>query len=246
MDVQGLMTDVVFGLCKPIFAYENKKRVLVGSCSFLKLGDEGFLITARHVLETRGDGPLFVGTRKGPLSLVRGYYKSHLSPVADDKFDIAVYPLIEDDLERLEDDALFIVKDMIIDTTLSQHPACVLGYPSSKNKGLFAKDEPILVQTHGIQTNVVEASAVLLQRHGANAEANFFLNFSRPDGEPQLFSPKGMSGGLVIGGHSASSSKVLGMPIELSKDGKLILCTHYKVIYNTVERLQSKVGRVDK
>ncbi|MGC5702656.1 hypothetical protein J4P02_20855 [Pseudomonas sp. NFXW11] len=244
MDIK--VADVAFALCKPIFAERNKKQVQVGSCSFLEMGGESFLITARHVLETKGDKALYVGTRKGGLSLHRGYYKSALTDVKGDKFDIAIYPLGAADLEQLAGDALFIDREMIVETTLPTMPALVLGYPSSKNKGPFARDEPVRVEVHGIHTEVVETSPEYRQAHGATAEANFFLNYSRPKGEPQLFSPVGMSGGLVVGAQPSQKPKVLGMPIEKSKDGKRILCTHYRFIYNSVERILLRATRPDK
>lgn len=120
-------------MCKPVLIEQNRKTIQTGSCSFLLLGGEHFLITARHVLESHGSGPYFVGTRQGRFYLDRGHYKSSLCPQRDDKHDIAIYPLNDEDLEKLQGTG-FITRDMVCTTTFPESPALVIGYPNSKNK----------------------------------------------------------------------------------------------------------------
>ncbi|WP_109374596.1 hypothetical protein [Pseudomonas aeruginosa] len=236
--------DPAFAVCKPVLIEQNRKTIQTGSCSFLLLGGEHFLITARHVLESHGSGPYFVGTRQGRFYLDRGHYKSSLCPQRDDKHDIAIYPLNDEDLEKLQGTG-FITRDMVCTTTFPESPALVIGYPNSKNKKI-PPGSPARVEVHGIATQTLSVPTETARRYGTGNEANFFVHYGREDKKaPQLMSPTGMSGGIVmiqLGGKAL----VAGIPIEYHKNMNFILCTHYNLVCNSVERLIGNPERPDK
>ena len=104
----------------------------------------------------------------------------------------------------------------------------LIGYPTSKNKKNHACGEVIRSEVHWVQTSVTPNPA-------RGDHHCFDVSYDKLG----IFSPKGMSGGLIasVSDGEAYRLRVKGMPIEYHKESKTVKCISYKVIANSIQRV---------
>lgn len=219
--VLDALAELTFSVVKPVYTYRNLKRIHVGTGALFQIQGRHFLVTAAHVLDERQSGPLYLQD----LPLQSGYWYGRGA-------DFAVYPLSDSDRTAL-DGGNFIMEDAIRDAPVEVDSACqVIGYPASKNKNFSNAETVIRPEIHMIHTSVAPV-------HPEDDAHHFRVRYAK-----KLFSPKGMSGGLVVTHGRAHSPRmeVIGLPVEVHTRHDVhtgeanIKCVRFTTILNTIRR----------
>jgi len=115
----------------PIYAAGPRSApYLHGSGTLLQVADARFIVTAKHVAEDLGDGfKLGFGNSlvSGPLTRLRRGW------AAPDPHDVAVFPLVEEQIARLEGMTFLRLDEIDVTTTQSDDPGgwySLFGFPS--------------------------------------------------------------------------------------------------------------------
>ncbi|PMR74055.1 hypothetical protein [Billgrantia endophytica] len=214
------LASLIFYFLKPIYAFEHRKRIHIGTCVLFEISGKHFLITAAHVLAQRSAIQLYLQN----LPLRGGYWTAtHQDP------DFAVYEMSYEEINALSD-CKFFSETLIDGPPIKQGKACqLLGYPVSKNKNFINSDEEVCPEIRLVETRVATSD-----NSNINCEYYFWVEYQK-----NLFSPQGMSGGLIatLDISQVPRLQILGMPIEYDKRKTAIKCVRYQLIVNSVQRI---------
>jgi hypothetical protein len=205
---------LTFSFLKPIYTFENKKRIHIGTSTLFSINQENFLVTAAHVLEERKRAQLFLQD----LPLNGGFWTTNLNSA-----DFALYQISPVEMKSLRN-CTFLSENLIDDSLIEPGMPCqLLGYPASKNKNFSNASSAISPEIHQVNTRVASPNKTDGQHH-------FRIEYSK-----KIFSPKGMSGGLVVSfvTNNVPSLKILGMPTEHENNLSTIKCISYRTIVSS-------------
>jgi len=190
----------------PLFHINDQgRREVVGSGTFVNLGDKKILITARHVISQYPFDQIFIPRRtsKG-LEHVFGTCKASLYPpfLDDDSIDIAYFELDDIRLSKIETEYSFLPMEYI---DFKHAPSdefiyCAAGFPHRKAK--FKK--AYIGDVSLIQENIFNpGSKKWAYKDGFNTDDHIIMDYSRKMLNEITFdlvkTPKieGMSGGSL-------------------------------------------------
>lgn len=217
--VLDALAELTFSVVKPVYTYRNLKRIHVGTGALFQIQGRHFLVTAAHVLDERQSGPLYLQD----LPLQSGYWSGNGA-------DVAIYPLSDSDRAALGG-GNFIMEDAIKAASAEVDVSChVIGYPASKNKNFSNAATIIRPEIHMIQTSMAPVQPEDDAHH-------FRVRYAR-----NMFSPVGMSGGLVVtyGRVDSPRMEVIGLPIEVHTRELNIKCVRFTTILNSIRRALDK------
>jgi hypothetical protein len=227
----------------------------IGTCIFLDIDKNKYLLTAAHVIDENQHTSLYVGGDK-KLVLIEGDFTSTEKPGDDrnkDHYDFA-YLLLKDGLLKKLGNIDFFNETAISenreDTTGRLYLA--LGYPVSKNK----KSDPSakMVQPHYLKySSTIKTNTVLCQKLGISGKDHLFLGhdskYSR-DSEGTIvntIAPKGISGGALVDmgniarpeqlkDNIACKGRLAGLLIENHKEHKSTVAVKISLIIEAIKR----------
>lgn len=229
---------------RPIYVNDGNDPDQEGSCTFLTVDKQDYLVTCAHVIDVSSkETTLFVG--QGKLHGITAHFSVTKSPTGkrdDDYIDFAFAPV---------DDTWRKMGIVPLTETEMKHPKahfyCAYGYPNSSNgkKSINFHGHKITPTARSFISIPVTDPAVL-NAAGINEHQHLPL-FRDPKGYngDVPFEPKGMSGGAIFAMHDLSNVEMLAglKPARISaaalithknKAQKLLVGTSLSVIVETI------------
>jgi hypothetical protein len=190
---------------QPIYGTKNRSPAHVGSCFFLRVGAQRYVVTAAHVVDESENSTLYLPL--GPrLVAIGGAFACTNVPVggrADDHYDFA-YALANDEYFNDPERATCIDETEISlnRVAVPSHAYMVIGYPRSQNKKFYRAKKsitPKIWHYYGTGRDVPE----LYRRLKLSGEDHISIKYEEQSrtAEGELvnsISARGMSGGPLI------------------------------------------------
>lgn len=244
---------------RPIYGANNRSNPLpelIGSCVFLRVGNDHYLVTAAHVVDDADETTLYVAAGEELLPIV-GHIHVTAAPNGDrykDHADFAFMRLGTEILNCMTD--LKFLRD--VDASLNRADTTkrsylVLGYPRSLNKKISATERVVRPKPWHYQ-NVGEApDSKTLEAIGCNLEHHLFLKYDKNVGNYDgkvidAIYPKGASGGALIDlgvptpdsfhPEATCGGRLAGLFIERKSNEKLLVCINIQIILDAIRKTQ--------
>jgi hypothetical protein len=234
---------------RPLYAGEYPRGI--GSCFFLKVASENFLITAAHVLDEHASSPLYVG---GTRDLVpfEGTYRSTKPPHGkareDDHYDFAWKRLTDEFIGKLGSVPYLPESELSFGQTDIAERVCVaMGFPASRNKRPVNEH---LVPQFSTYCSMQRKVPDLLKRFNLTEEDHITIDqrAKSRDGRGvvgKTINPHGVSGGPLFdfgkAAHPLNLSpdrkpvgKLIGVVIEGYPQDKVLLCVKMSVVIDKI------------
>lgn len=242
---------------QPIYGTKNGSPAHVGTCFFLRVGTQRYVVTAAHVVDESENSTLYlpVGPR---LVAIAGAFACTKIPVggrAADHYDFA-YAAADDEYFSDPDRATCIDESDISLNRVSveTHAYMVIGYPRSQNKKFDTAKKsitPKILHYYGTGRRVPE----LYQRLKLSGEDHISIKYEdqsrTAEGEwvNSIF-PRGMSGGPLIdlgaqtpptdhATTTAFNGRLSGIFLECHEDANILLSVKVNPM---VEKIRAGTG----
>ena len=227
---------------RPIYLQNSPDQFeLLGSSVLIRIASQSFLITAAHVMDIAKEKPLFITGTDSLINPEAQFYSTR-KPLSgdrkDDKLDLAVVPLDEDIVNKLEHSCLFLGLDGI-DTAERSEPHSyyiTIGYPGTKQPKQKGNQLDYIPMTLG----TIEVSVGKYQHYGINPNTNLLLRFNKKKVHSKLRletapNPHGMSGGGVWRVDSPSDcARLVAIQHEYLDREHLILATKIGLCFDVI------------
>ena len=242
---------------RPIYgSTENENPIHIGTCTFLKLNNKHYLITAAHVLDENTNTTLYIA---GEKSLVKLEGNANQTTKIDnerenDHYDIAWMELSEETKKSIGK-VSFIGEENIIyrDVKTEGRLYVALGYPNSKNKKVNNISKSIKPKIWRYSSTVKE-NKELCEELKISGEHHYFLDYNSKysrDSEGNKMSsmkPIGMSGGALIDmcslinlekykQGSENNGFLAAILIENQKKYKSMVCVRLSLILDQIKNM---------
>jgi hypothetical protein len=210
---------------KPIYganAGDPPMPILIGTCMFIKVGGEPFMVTAAHVTDNHHVSTLYVGASSS-LQKIEGEFWQTKVPAGgrdDDKLDFAFWRLPDDVVATLSDVVFIEESDLSLNRgTMEGRQFLVLGYPIRRNRKIRSRGHHVRSRAWTYQSSHFDLDDGSLKRMGCSRQDHLFLKYDNRAGDykggtDNVISPRGASGGALVD---------LGLP-SLEKLGKETQC----------------------
>lgn len=251
---------------RPIYgvnARSTPSPVPIGSCIFLKVENDRYLVTAAHVVDDAKVTTLYVGVGQVLLE-VEGAFHVTVAPNGyrdKDHADFAFVRLGAEVLNRMPD-VNFVrhveCSENRADSTKRSY--LVVGYPASINKKISATERVVRPKAWHYQNVGVAPDSKTLEAIGCNLGQHLFLKHDKKvsnyKGEVSTAgSPVGASGGALIdlGVPTPDSlhpeapriGRLAGLFIERKSNERLLVCVKIQVILNEIRKTQEAGSSAD-
>lgn len=245
---------------RPIYGTDERSvpnPVPVGTCMFLKVGGEHFMITAAHVMDNNSVSTLYLGAGNSLLP-INGYFWATAAPDGDrkrDKLDFAFWRLTPDVVENIPDVAFIDELDLSQNRgTMGGRQFLAMGYPVSRNKKISAKDRRALAKAWTYQASHFDPDDDSLLRMGFSRTQHLFLEYNGRTGNYEgavdnAINPLGASGGALLDlglpsladlpRYAPCVGRLAGLFIERNKHAKVLAFLKIGVI---VEQIRASLG----
>lgn len=197
------------GSVRPIYGTNERglpAPVSIGTCIFMRVGGEHFLVTAAHVMDNHSASPLYVAAGNS-LQAIEGEFWETVAPDDDrekDKLDFAFWRLSSDFVKRIND-VVFIDESEVSHNrgTMEGRQFLAMGYPISRNKAIDMRKRHIRAQVWTYQASCFDPDNSSLLRMGFSRELHLFLKYDDREkdykgGVENAINPRGASGGALI------------------------------------------------
>jgi hypothetical protein len=181
---------------RPLYKTSNQRRPEgFASAVLLEFDDMPYLATAAHVLNTPG---LLLGSASDLIPLPAEFWRSNGAGSADDKIDLAVAPLSEDQRRALKGLPFIGSADWLHSTLTENRYTLAVGYRVSQNKAPVGGSKSLRLKRWSFT-----GYSGPLPESGKYGESNFALEYSkravRESGEiVPTTPPHGLSGAPIF------------------------------------------------
>lgn len=236
---------------RPLYVADERGRPnAVASAVLLDIDGSRFLATAAHVLNTSG---LLIGGEPDLIPLSGDFYRSNGKGAPDDKIDLAVTFLSDDQRRALKGLPFIRAGDMLHSTLTENRYQLTVGYRASQNKAPIDGSKDL----QPTRWSFTGFSASLPSSNGARkySDRNFALQYSkravRESGElVRTTPPRGLSGGPIFDlGDTLSydqlcapnphPAKLAGILIEYPTAGGALIGTKIEVLRDYAHHAKS-------
>ena len=175
VDELRIRSDRLLPSLGPIYQIDDRdRRELVGTSVFFKHESQHFVLSAKHVLIR--EKPLQVGGETTIVSLVGRFFHSGMACSGSTEYDLAFFPLTDDQAAALLGAVFLTVDDLEPDS-----PASGTGYYAA---GFLARDSEVLrahqdVVTKGTAIMALAASGDKYRAMGTPEDTHLLLAFDR-------------------------------------------------------------------
>lgn len=193
------------------YGYNEKKQFIAyGSCTFLEVAGQKYIVTAAHVIDAARDFGFAVTGSSGLIQIVDDFLVTMKVDGCrvKDKHDFAFQRLSDQAIVGLGDAVEFIEAHQVSQNrgTMRGRQYLVVGYPASQNTRLIdRKSKRLRPQPWSYRgAAVAEMDAGLSQRTGLKQETNLAISFNDEEVGDYTGVPveppkvKGVSGGALI------------------------------------------------
>lgn len=255
-----------FDSVRPVYGVNERSTPSpepIGSCIFLQVGNDRYLVTAAHVVDHTKVTTLYVGAGQELLE-IKGDFYATVAPDGErgeDHADFAFMRLGGDVLNRMSD-VNFLhhteVSGNCADSTKRSY--LVMGYPVSLNKKISATERVVRPTPWHYQSVGVAPDSKTLKAIGCNLEQHLFLKHDKKVGNYEgdvstAGKPQGASGGALIdlGVPTPDSlhpeapriGRLAGLFIERKSNERLLVFVKIQVILNEIRKKQEAGSSTD-
>ncbi|MGH8108600.1 MAG: hypothetical protein ACREO1_07775 [Arenimonas sp.] len=190
---------------KIIYGVVGNAPTAIGSCFFLRVAGQAFLVTAAHVIDQNKYTSLLVGDINS-LITIEGDFNITVAPDSNrnkDLYDFAFWKMSEPMLKKVTS-LQCIEEDQVSHNRgrLDGRQFLAMGYPHSQNSEINTSELKVKAAAWTYQGIHVE-NAALAEKLGISGTDHFFIKFEKLSGNYhgaiyESTNPTGISGGVLL------------------------------------------------